>query len=32
MKKLNKLFDLVESYNLDFFFANLKLVNELGLF
>ena len=32
MNKLSKLFDLVESENIDFFFANLKLVNKLGLY
>lgn len=32
MHKLSKLFDLVESENIDFFFANLKLVNKLGLY
>ena len=32
MNKLSKLFDLIESENIDFFFANLKLVNKLGLY
>lgn len=32
MNKLNKLFYLIESENIDFFFANLKLVNKLGLY
>lgn len=32
MNKLIKLFDLLESENINFFFANLKLVNKLGLY
>lgn len=32
MSKLEKLFDLVESENIEFFFANLSLMKKLGLY
>lgn len=32
MNKLSKLFDLLESENINFFFANLKLIGKLGLY
>lgn len=32
MNKLSKLFNLLESENINFFFANLKLIGKLGLY
>lgn len=32
MNKLNKLFNLMESENIEFFFANLSLMNKLGIY